>query len=54
MIKKLLQAVLFAAAFAATGLAAAAPVGYVHEVKGDVTLRDTGKQAAKAVLRSPT
>ncbi len=48
MIKKILQTVLFAAAFAATGLAAAAPVGYVHEVKGDVTLRDAGKQPAKA------
>ncbi len=48
MIKIIFQAVLFAAAFAATGLAAAAPVGYVHEVKGDVTLRDAGKQPAKA------
>ena len=48
MIKIIFQAVLFAAAFAATGLASAAPVGYVHEVKGDVTLRDAGKPPVKA------
>ena len=48
MIKKILQTVLFAAAFAATGLAAAAPVGYVHDLKGSVTLRDAGKQPVAA------
>lgn len=48
MIRKILQAVFIAAACATTGLAAAAPVGYVHEVKGDVTLRDAGKAPVKA------
>ena len=48
-IKKILQTGLCAAAFAATGLAAAAPVGYVHEVKGNVTLRDAGKAPVKVV-----
>lgn len=45
---KTLQSLLFVVAFAASGLAAAVPVGYVHQIKGDVTLREAGKQPVKA------
>ncbi len=48
MIKKILQAIWFSIAVIASGAAAAAPVGYVHDVKGTVTLRDAGKQPAQA------
>ena len=48
MIKKILQAICFSIAVIASGAAAAAPVGYVHDVKGAVTLRDAGKQPAQA------
>ena len=48
MIKKILQAICFSIAVIASGAAAAAPVGYVHEVKGSVSLRDAGKPAAQA------
>lgn len=48
MFKRIFQAVLFFTAVVASGLAAAAPVGYVHAVKGAVTLRDAGKQPAPA------
>ena len=48
MIKKILQAICFSVAVVASGAAAAAPVGYVHDVKGTVTLRDAGKQPAQA------
>jgi len=46
--KKLLSLLLFTTAFAISGLAAAAPVGYVHQLKGTVTLRDAGKQPVEA------
>lgn len=45
MFKKILQGLVLVSAFAALGSAMAAPVGYVHEVKGNVTLRDAGKPA---------
>ena len=48
MIKKMLQAICFSIAVIASGAAAAAPVGYVHDVKGSVSLRDVGKPAAQA------
>ena len=48
MIKKILQAICLSIAAIASGTAAAAPVGYVHDVKGSVTLRDAGKQPAPA------
>lgn len=48
MFKNIFKAVLFFAAVVTSGLAAAAPVGYVHAVKGVVTLRDAGKQPAPA------
>lgn len=48
MIKKILQAVWFSIAVIASGAAAAAPVGYVHDVKGAVTVRDAGKPATQA------
>ena len=48
MFRKLFQIVFSLAAFAALGSALAAPVGYVHEVKGSVTLRDAGKAVAPA------
>ena len=50
MFKKLLGTLLFfaIASFSAAGWAQV--VGYVHEVKGDVTMRDLGKQPAKAVV----
>ena len=48
MIKKMLQAICFCIAVIASGAAAAAPIGYVHDVKGSVSLRDTGKPAAQA------
>ncbi len=48
MFKKILQAVVLLTAVVASGLAAAAPVGYVHAVKGTVTLRDAGKQPVQA------
>lgn len=47
MFKKIFKAVLFFAAVVTSGLAVAAPVGYVHGVKGAVTLRDAGKQPAQ-------
>ena len=47
MFKQLFKAVLFFAAVVTSGLAVAAPVGYVHDVKGAVTLRDAGKQPAQ-------
>ncbi len=46
--KTLLQTLLLLATLAVSGFAAAAPAGYVHDVKGSVTLRDAGKQAAPA------
>lgn len=42
MFKKILQAVLFCATVASSGWSVAAPVGYIHEVKGTVTI--AGKQ----------
>lgn len=46
--KTLLHKLLLLATLAISGFAAAAPAGYVHDVKGSVTLRDAGKQAAAA------
>jgi len=46
--KTLLQKLVLLATLAVSGFAAAAPAGYVHDVKGSVTLRDAGKQAAPA------
>ena len=50
MFKKLLGTLLFfaIASFSAAGWAQV--IGYVHEVKGDVTMRDLGKQPAKAAV----
>ena len=50
MFKKLLGTLLFfaIASFSAAGWAQV--IGYVHEIKGDVTMRDLGKQPAKAVV----
>lgn len=48
MFKKIFKAVLFFAAVITSGLAVATPVGYVHAVKGVVTLRDAGKPPAQA------
>ena len=48
MFKKTLQSLIFVVGFAAWGLAAAVPVGYVHQVKGTVTLRDAGKPPVQA------
>ena len=48
MIKKILHTICLSIAVIASGAAAAAPVGYVHDIKGAVTLRDAGKQPAQA------
>lgn len=48
MFKKLLGTLLFAVAASFSATSWAQVIGYVHEVKGDVTLRDIGKQPAKA------
>ena len=48
MIKKFLQTICLSIAVIASGAAAGAPVGYIHDVKGAVTLRDAGQQPVEA------
>ena len=50
MFKHILRSLIFVASMSLSAVGWAQLVGYVHEVKGDVTLRDAGKQPAKALV----